>query len=124
MDFHQVFEPVKNAPDVFGIEVARHLFHCTIHDEIDVEFRTDLPDGSCESHSIILWLQRTRFQGEMLLQISAHQRCVELGFEAEVVLYNNRLHITIHHYANHAFFKTRHRDCLIHKWVLRTTKLP
>src|SRR5207249_3901094 len=107
-----------------GIEVARHLFRCTVHDKIDVQFRTDLPDGSCESHSVILWLQRTGLQGEMLLQISAQQRCVELGFEAEVVPNDNRLYISIHHYANHALFETRHRDRLVHKRVLRTTKLP
>src|SRR5438874_6891535 len=124
MDLHQIFEPVENAPDVFGIEVARHLLHCAIHDKIDVEFRPDLSDGTGKSHAVILWLQRTGLQGEMLLQVSAQQRCVELGFEAEVVLYNNRLHITIHHYANHAFFKTRHRDCLVYKRVFRTTQLP
>src|SRR4030095_13397414 len=108
MDFHQIFEPVKNAPDVFGIEMARHLFGRPIHDKIDVQFRTDLPDGSCESHSVILWFQRTGLQGEMLLQISAQERCVELGFEAEVVPNDHRLHIGIHHYADDALFKPRY----------------
>src|SRR5438067_8244197 len=60
----------------------------------------------------------------MLLQISEKQRCVELGFEAEVVPNDNRLYISSHHYANHALFETRHRDRLVHKRVLRTTKLP
>src|SRR6266403_203634 len=59
----------------------------------------------------------------MLLQISAQQRCVELGFEAKVVLDDNGLHIGIHHYADDALFKTRHRDRFIHKWVFWTTKL-
>src|SRR5881392_2266292 len=60
----------------------------------------------------------------MLLQISAQQRCVELRFEAEVVLDDNRLNIGIHDYPEHAFFKTRHRDRLIHKRVYGTAKLP
>src|SRR5438093_1845750 len=60
----------------------------------------------------------------MLLQISAQQRCVELRFEAEVVLDDNRLNIGIHHYPEHAFFKTWNRDRLIHKRVFGTTKLP
>src|SRR5205823_6659704 len=123
MDFHQVLEAVKNATGGFGIKVARHLFRGPSHDKIDVEFRTDLPDGSCESHSVILWLQGTGLQGKMLLQVSAQQRCVELGFEAEVVSNDNRLHISIHHYANHALFETRHGDRLVHKRVFRTTKL-
>src|SRR5437773_10354706 len=60
----------------------------------------------------------------MLLQISAQQRCVELRFEAEIVLDDNRLHSSIHYHAEHAFFKTRHRDRLINKRIFRTTKLP
>src|SRR5213596_3857820 len=62
MDLHQIFEPVENAPDVFGIQVARHLLHCAIHDKVDVEFRTDLSDGSRQSDSVILWFQRTGLQ--------------------------------------------------------------
>src|SRR5438477_8550351 len=60
----------------------------------------------------------------MLLEVGTQERGVELGLEAEVVLDDNRLHIGIHHDAKHAFFKTRHRDRLIHKRVFGTTKLP
>src|SRR5437016_4585225 len=124
MDLHQIFEPVENAPDVFGIQMARHLLNCAIHDKVDVELRTDLPDGSRQSDSVILWLQRTALLRQMLLQICAQQRCVELRFEAEVVLDDNRLHISVHHDAEHAFFKTWNRDRLIHERVFGTTKLP
>src|SRR5437762_4307260 len=62
MDLHQIFEPVENAPDVFRIQMARHLLHCAIHDKVDVEFRTDLSDGSRESDSVILWFQRPGLQ--------------------------------------------------------------
>src|SRR5438874_1284367 len=124
MDLHQIFEPIENAPDVFGIQMARHLLHCAIHDQINVQLRANLSNGSRESDSVILWLQRAAILRQMLLQICAQERCIELGFEAEVVLYDNRLNIGIHHYPEHAFFKTRHRDRLIHKRVFRTTKLP
>src|SRR5216110_2123719 len=77
MDLHQVFETVKNAPDVFGIEVACHFFRCAIHEKINVQFRADLPDGSCESHSVIPWFQRTGLQRKMLLQISAQEGRIE-----------------------------------------------
>src|SRR5438552_1443642 len=60
----------------------------------------------------------------MLLQICAQQRGIELRFEAEVVLDDNRLQIGIHHNPEHAFFKTRHRDRLIDKRVFGTAKLP
>src|SRR6266480_1538286 len=60
----------------------------------------------------------------MLLQISAQQRCVELRFEAEVVLDDNRLNIGVHHDAEHAFFKTWNRDRLVHERVFGTAKLP
>src|SRR5437773_9964566 len=124
MDFHQVFETVKNAPDVFGIEMACHFFRCAIHDKINVQFRADLPDGSCESHSVIPWFQRTGLQRKMLLQISAQEGRIELGFEAEVVLDDHRLEISIHDHGQDAFFKTRHRDRFIYKRIFRTTKLP
>src|SRR5437762_14075165 len=71
MDFHQVFEPVENAPDVFRIQMARHLLYCAIHDKVDVEFRTDLSDGSRQSDSVILWFQRTALLRQMLLEVSA-----------------------------------------------------
>src|SRR5207244_8302257 len=82
MDLHQIFEPVENAPDVFRIQMARHLLHCALHDKVDVELRTDLPDCSRQSDSVILWLQRTALLRQMLLQICAKQRCVVLRFEA------------------------------------------
>ena len=72
---------------------------------------------------MILRLQRTGFQRKMLLQISAQERRVELGFEAEVVPDHHRLHIGIHHYAEDAVFKARHCDRFIHKRIFRTTKL-
>ena len=46
MDLHQIFEPVENAPDVFRIQMARHLLHCAIHDKINVQLRTDIPNGA------------------------------------------------------------------------------
>src|SRR5438067_3883882 len=124
MDLHQVIEAVENAPNVFGIEVASHLFHCAIHYQINVQLRTDLSDGAGQSHSVVLWLERTALLRQMLLQVRAQQRCVELRFEAEVIFDDNRLYIGVHDYAEHAFFKTRYCDRLIHKRVLRTTKLP
>src|SRR6266566_7650689 len=59
MDLHQVFEPVENAPDVFGIQMARHLLHCAVNDQINVQLRTDLPDGAGQSDSVVFWLERT-----------------------------------------------------------------
>src|SRR6266513_6162160 len=104
--------------------MARHLFRSPIDDKIDVQFRTDLPDGSCESYSVILWFQRTGLQRQMLLQISAQEGRIELGFEAEVVPDDHRLEISIHDNGQDAFFKTRHRDRFIYKRIFRTTKLP
>ncbi len=60
----------------------------------------------------------------MLLQISAQERRVELGFEAEVVLDYDRLHIGIQHYAEDAVFKARDHDRFIDKRIFRTPKLP
>src|SRR5882762_9247611 len=56
VDLHQVIEPVENAPDVFGIEMTGHLLDCAIHDQINVQLRTDLPDGAGQSHSVVFWL--------------------------------------------------------------------
>src|SRR5881396_1614478 len=55
MDFHQVFEPVENAPDVFRIQMARHLLYCAIHDQINIQLRSDLPNGTGQSDSVVLW---------------------------------------------------------------------
>src|SRR5437764_25981 len=106
MDLHQIFESVENAPDVFRIQMACHLLHCAIHDKVDVEFRTDLSDGSRQSDSVILWLQRTGLQRQMLLQISSQQRCLELRFSAEVCLYANCPNIGIDPYPGSSFFHT------------------
>src|SRR5438477_9190679 len=124
MDLHQIFEPVENAPDVFRIQMARHLLDCAIYDQINVQLGANLPNGTGQSDSVILWLQRTAILRQMLLQICAQQRCVELRFEAKVVLNDNRLNIGVHHHPEHAFFKTRHRDRLIHERDFWTAKLP
>ena len=124
MNFHQVFDPVKNAPDVFGIETARHFFDRTINDQIDVELGTDLPNGACQSDSVVFWLERSARLRQMLLEIGAQQRRVELRFEAEVVFNHHRLHIRIHHDRKNAFFKTRHRDRFVDERVFRPAQLP
>src|SRR5215211_1726434 len=123
MDLHQIIEPVKNASDVFGIQMARHLFHRTIHNQINVQLRTNLPDGSCQSYTVISWLERAALLCQVLLQVSTEERCIELGLEAEVVLDNNCLNIGIHHCAEDAVFKTRHRYRFIDKRILRTAQL-
>src|SRR6266576_4326847 len=124
VDLHQIIEPVENAPDVFGIEMTGHLLDRAIHDQINVQLGANLPNGPGQSDSVILWLQRTGLLPQVLLQVSAQQWRVELGFEAEVVLYDNGLHIGIQDHAEHAFFKTRHRHRLVDKRVFRTTQLP
>src|SRR6266513_1268959 len=123
MDFHQVFEPVKNASDVFGIEVARYLLHRAIHDEIYVQLRTDFPDDSCESYSVVLWLERAAVLRHMLLEISAQQWRVELGLETKVILDDDRLQISIHDRSEDSVLKTRHCDRFIHKRVFRPAQL-
>src|SRR5436190_22279185 len=57
VDLHEVFDPVEDAADVFGIEMAGHRFHTTVHDQIDIQFRTDFADGPRQSHSVISWLE-------------------------------------------------------------------
>src|SRR5207249_10233259 len=43
MDLHQIFEPVENAPDVFGIQMARHLLPVAIPDPAHLDLRRGLP---------------------------------------------------------------------------------
>src|SRR5947207_13333740 len=71
MDFHQVFDPVEDAPDVFRIEMARHLLDCAIHDQVNVQLGTYLSDSSSQSYSVVPGLQRTAFLRQMLLEVSA-----------------------------------------------------
>src|SRR3954468_6907399 len=86
VDLHQIIEPVENAPDVFGIEMTRHLLHCAIYDQINVQLGANLPNGPGPSDSVIVGLEGAALLRQVLLQISAQQWRVELGFEAEVVL--------------------------------------
>src|SRR5207244_5019671 len=65
MDLHQIFKPVENAPDVFRIQMARHLLHCAIHDQINIQLRANFSNGSRESDSVILWLQRAAILRQM-----------------------------------------------------------
>src|SRR5947207_12268896 len=58
MDLHQIFEPVENAPDVFRIQVARHLLHCAIHDQINIQLRSNFSNGTGQSDSVVLWFER------------------------------------------------------------------
>ena len=32
VNLHQIFDPIEDAPDVFGIEMTRHFFHRAIYD--------------------------------------------------------------------------------------------
>src|SRR5437773_5576289 len=123
MDLHQVFDPVEDSPNVLGIEMACYLLHRAVHDEIYVQLRTDLPDDSCERHSVILWLERAAVLRHMLLEVSAQERGIELGLETKVILDNDRLQISIDYRSEDSFVKTRHCDRFIHKRVFRPAQL-
>src|SRR5438046_10355803 len=90
VDLHQVFDPVEDSPNVLGIEMACYLLHRAVHDEIYVQLRTDLPDDSCERHSVSVWLERAAGLRHMLLEVSPQERRIELGLETRVTLEQDR----------------------------------
>ncbi len=124
VDLHQIFDPVENAPDVFRVEMACHLFHRPVQDQINVQLGAGLRDSLRESHAVVFWLQRTRLHRQMLLQVGPQIGCLKLGAETEIILDDHRLHIRVEHHAEDAVFKARHRYRLIDKGVFRTAKLP
>ena len=120
VDLHQIFDPVKNAADVFRLETARHLLRRAIHNQIDVELGTDLSDRACERDSIVLRFKRAALLGEVLLEVTAEQWRIELRLEAEVIFYNYRLDVGIHYYRGDGFFEARHSYRLIDERIFLT----
>ncbi len=123
VQFHQVLHTVENPADVRGVEVARHLLHRSVDDEVNVEFGADFPDGAGQGHTVVPRFERTIGQAEVLFQVLAQQRGVEPRTEEEVILDDDGLDVRIEDRAEHRFLKTGNGDDLIDKRILRAAEL-
>ena len=77
VDLHQVLDAVEDAPDVLGVQLARHRLDRPVDEQIDIQFGPDLADGPRERDTVVLRLQRAGLDRQMLLEVSSQPRRIE-----------------------------------------------
>src|SRR4030095_12688723 len=120
VDLHQIFDPVKNAADVFRLETARHLLRRAIHNQVNIQLWADLSDRACERDAVVLRFKRAALLREMLLEVTAQQWGVELRLKAKVISDNYRLDVGIYYSRGDGFFEARHSYRLIDERIFLT----